>query len=53
MADVKVGDRVRLIDERTTITVHQVHAEGVAGLDERYQWRAIRFNRLRQTKETP
>ena len=41
------GDVVTLTDERVTVTVSAVLPEGVAGLDSRGQWRAIRWPRIR------
>jgi hypothetical protein len=45
--EVKVGDTVRITDERTKLAVTSVHDEGVAGVDERYQARWIRWDRVK------
>jgi hypothetical protein len=50
---VEVGDVVRLTDERNSTTVAEILPEGVAGYDERLQWRAVRFERLSQARKQP
>jgi hypothetical protein len=48
--NIAPGDTVRITDETVTITVTQVHPEGIAGYDDRMAWRAIRWDRVKAPK---